>query len=154
MPILSDLAGVGNFAVNIITMLIEKPHLALIFIIMILFFPLNVIDFLLYIFINLFIIIANVILWVIVIVPNLLFSAINLILFKILDDALWEIIPGDQPTIRIPLIPFYVVDYINIDYFAWDDTLIGILMDSLSLTFPLFRMNFNTFIKLLKIKST
>lgn len=152
MPILSDISGAGNFTINLMKLLIEKPYLAVIFIILILFFPLNVLDFLLYIFVNLFIVIANVLLWIIIILPNILFSAINIILFKILDDALWEIIPGDQPTITIPLIEFYVLDYIDIDYFEWDDTLIGVLMDSLSLSFPIWKININMIIKMVKIK--
>lgn len=145
MPIISDIAGIVNVFVNSFKLLIEHPiYIPLLFLI-ILFFPLNVIDILLYIFVNIIIAIINLIMFIFIIpfniILNLLSLAINFILQAVLFPFLLLLAvlgkTWTPPTFTLPQIPYPTINYINPNYFGQTDTLIQIFMNALGWTFPL-----------------
>lgn len=162
MPIISDIGSLANFLLNLIRTLIQNPFYAVILLLMILFFPLNMLDFILFLVINFFIVIINVIFWIIIIPVNLLIGILDLLILYILSALFWPInlileLLGADPITPIidplPNISYFTIPYLAIDFFGDYDTIFGLLIINLGLSFPLFCVKYsNGLINLLKMK--
>ena len=149
MPIISDIASSANFFLNLIRMMIEKPIIFILFIIMILLFPLNVIDYLLTIFFNIFILLFNVLLFIIIIPVNILYAlvafTINWLINAIASPFIWLLdvigISWSPPQLSVANINPPQLNYQYIDWFGTNDTLLGLIVNSLGLSLPLFKIN-------------
>lgn len=153
MPIISDLGSIGNLFINLMKLIIQNPLYAVIFLIMILFLPLNLLDLILFVFINFFIALFNLIIWIIIIPINLLIWFLDFVKNLIITliylpiNLIIGILGGTAvtpPGTTLPTIPYISLSYINIDFFGDQDTIIGKLIDSLGWSFPLWKMGYHT----------
>lgn len=146
MPIISDISSGFNVIINLLRLLIEKPHLLLIFILAILFFPLNALDYILSITVNIFILLINILLFVIIIPVNIILTIIsNSITFLIQIIATpinWLLalvnMSWAPPTFPVAGITPPFLSWVSINWFGANDTVIGIIISNLGLSFPLF----------------
>ena len=146
MPVISDISSGLNVIINLIKLIIEKPHLLLIFILVILFFPLNVLDYIFTITVNLFVLIVNVLLFIIIIptniVLNILSTMVTFIIAVIATPFNWLLgVIGQSwtpPVFNVAGIQPPFVNWVSIDIFGTNDTLIGIILNGLGLSFPIF----------------
>jgi len=137
----------GNFILNLIRTMIERPIIFLAFILVCLFFPLNVLDYIFIILINLVILIVNVALFIIIIPINiiiiLVYDLINLLVQLLLVQPInwllslvgqsWNPSLLNAPTVNPPFL-----SWVYIDVFGTNDTAIGFILDAFGLSFPLF----------------
>lgn len=162
MPIVSDIGSMGTFLLNLVQTMLERPIIFIAFILTILFFPLNVLDLVLYVVVNFFILIVNLIMFLLLIpvyiVLGAIYTAINLMITFIASPINWILtslglnawnpLTLYPPNVTPPWIP-----YMTIDIFATNDTIIGLIINNLGLSFPLFSVRYpNELIKLLKMK--
>ncbi len=135
-----------NLILNLFRMAKENPILLFIFILVMLFFPLNILDFIMFVLINVIIALVNVLLWILIIPINAIISVIELIADFIVGSIYFPInlildtlglntlsVPG----INIPGIPFIKFDYIPVDIFAEGDYIFKFFIEGLGLSFPL-----------------
>jgi len=146
MPVISDIGSLANFVLNLVKVMLEKPIIFVAFIIAILFFPLNVIDLILSVLVNIFILLANVLMFIIMmpifILLDWITSIINLLIDFITTPINWILDPLGQHwsplTLYSPAPVPPTIAYMDIDIFANNDTIIGLMVNGLGLSFPLF----------------
>jgi len=126
----------------------RNPLYALTVVLIVLLFPLNLLDYLIWIIVNFGVAILNAVLWLLVMVGNALVWFINTLINAIVQ-GLWDAgikivdkIPStDDPEIpSLDLIPYYTqpwadVDFVNI--FGTNTTLLSILLSLFGLEFPI-----------------
>lgn len=147
MPIVSDIGALGNFMLNLIKVMLEKPIVFVAFILAVLFFPLNVLDLVLSVIVNVFILFANVLLFIVLIPVFILLSfvttLINLLISFITTPINWILnalgLSTWTPLTLYPPTPTPPsIAYLTIDIFATNDTIMGLIVNGLGLSFPLF----------------
>lgn len=145
MPIISDIASLGNILLNIFRLLVEKPLYLLALIVLLLFFPLNILDILAYIFINILIVFVNVLIFLIIIPINIIVDiiefVINALILVIATPINWLLaLVGTSwtpPGVSLINIGYPIIPYLNIDFFDEGDTLIEFIFSIFGWSFPL-----------------
>jgi len=148
MPVISDISSAMSVIIDLIRLGIEKPHILAIFILAILFFPLNALDYIFTILMNVVILIVNLLLFIIIIPVNIILTIIsNSITFLIQIIAtpinwLLAVIntQWNPPTFPVGAITPPFLSWVTIDMFGTNDTLIGVILDGLGLNFPIFKV--------------
>jgi len=148
MPVISDISSGMSVIIDIIKLSIEKPHLLAIFILAILFFPLNALDYIFTFVVNLFVLLMNILLFVVIIptniILNILGTVVNFLINVIATPINWLLgvinLEWDPPEFTVGGITPPFIDWYDIDMFGTNDTLIGVILDGLGLNFPIFKV--------------
>ena len=114
----------------------RNPWYALFIFLIVLFFPLNLLDYLILIIVNIGVAILNAIMWIITIIANGLIWVINQILMAIeggLDTAGIDV--GDVPT--LPIFEYFQQDWIIVDIFGTTTCVLTIILSLMGLSFPI-----------------
>ncbi len=160
MPIISDIGSIGNLLLNLVKTLIENPLYLVLLLIILLFFPLNIIDLVLFILVNIFIVIINVLFWIIIIPVNILIAVLEIVINAIITiiflpfNLILDLLGADPitpPTSNLPNISYSTIPYITINFFNDSDTIIGFIVSALGLSFPIWKMNIVEISKMIKI---
>jgi len=121
MPIISDIASLGNLLISIISKflktIIEKPHYLIPVLLIVLFFPLDLFDWLINFAVNIFIILINIIIILVVMLFNTIYgflaATFNRIVVAPLNDIIGAI-NGIPPGFNLPTLDWLPTDIIDI----------------------------------------
>ena len=117
---------------------ISNPFGALITLLIVLFFPLNLLDYLIIVIVNAGIAILNAILWILIIIVNGIVWILNSLIGGICD-ALSGVFEGLECPVDMPYMEYLTQDWLtesSVNLFGETATVFGIILSLIGLEFP------------------
>lgn len=122
------MANIFELIINGVRTFIEKPIYSIGLVLVLFFMPLDIIDFILFIFVNIFVVIFNAILYLLIIIGNGIIALINWLLdFIVSAIGLGLSSPPDFSPLE-----YRSQSYIEIDIFDSGVNLFSIILDSIT----------------------
>lgn len=122
-----------------ITSALRSPWMALITLLIVLFFPLELIDYLIYVIVNVGVIVLNIIIWILVMVVNIFIWGINEIFITGICGAIQGVFSGMPcpSTISYWAYTNFTLGYVDVNIFAPTTCLFTIILGLVGISFPI-----------------